>query len=96
MNRVGELLNGQRKRWKVSEAEMKEYIIKVDVSKPDIMGGMPLMEPAKELIRCINCKYWRKLLLNRNGYGACHADNPIRVSNQNWFCADGKRRDNDG
>ena len=72
---------------------MKEYIIKVDVSKPDIMGSMPLMEPAKELIRCKECRYWRKLLLNQSGDGACRADNPIMVSNQNWYCADGERKE---
>ena len=72
---------------------VKEYIIKVDKSKHDIMGSVPLMEPPKELIRCKECKYWRKLLLNRGGDSACHADNPIRVSNQNWFCGDGIAKD---
>lgn len=68
---------------------MKEYIIKVDDSKPDIVGSVPLMDKPKELVRCANCKYWRRLLLNRDGDGACHADNPIKLSNQNWFCGDG-------
>ena len=72
---------------------MKEYIIKVDDSKPDIDGSMPLMDKPKELIRCKDCKYWRKLLLNRDGYGACHADNPIMASNPNWFCGDGIAKD---
>lgn len=58
---------------------VKEYIITVDETKPDIMGSVPLMEPPKELIRCKNCKrrlecdYWLE-----NG--------------DNWFCADGERR----
>lgn len=46
-----------------------------------------------QIVRCKDCKYWRKLLLNRNGDGACHADNSIRVSNQSWFCADGIAKD---
>lgn len=44
------------------------------------------------LVRCKDCKHWRRLLLNRDGCGACHADNPIKVSNQDWYCADGERR----
>ena len=48
-----------------------------------------------EIVRCRDCKYWRKLLLNRDGDGACHADNPVRVSSQDWYCADGERRTDD-
>lgn len=46
--------------------------------------------PLPVIVRCKYCKYWRRLFLN-HGYGACHADNPIRVSDQNWFCGDGER-----
>ena len=83
-------MNGQRKRWKVSEAEMKEYIIKVDVSKPDIMGGMPLMEPAKELIRCKDCIHYRYYGLTDDTVSKCtigYCENP----DKEWFCADGER-----
>lgn len=45
-----------------------------------------------QIVRCKDCKYWRRLFLN-NGYGACRADNPIRVSDQNWFCGDGIAKD---
>ena len=55
--------------------------------------GSYKIERYRELVRCENCKYWRKLLLNHDGDGACHADNPIRVSNQNWFCGDGIAKD---
>ena len=55
--------------------------------------GSYKIERYRELVRCRNCKYWRKLLLNRDGDGACHADNPIRISNQNWFCGDGIAKD---
>ena len=51
--------------------------------------------PLPVVVRCRDCKYWRKLLLNHDGDGACHADNPIRISHQNWFCADGERRTDD-
>jgi hypothetical protein len=34
---------------------MKEYIIKVDDSKTDFMGGHPLLDKPKELIRCKDC-----------------------------------------
>lgn len=36
-----------------------EYIIKVDDTKTDIMGGTPLEEPPKELVRCKDCVYWK-------------------------------------
>ena len=36
---------------------VREYIIKVDDEKKDVMGGMPLMGEPKELIRCKNCKH---------------------------------------
>lgn len=35
-----------------------EYIIKVDDEKRDIMGGMPLEEQPKELVRCKDCYYF--------------------------------------
>jgi len=37
---------------------MKEYIIKVDDSKPYIMGGRPLLDKPQELIRCADCIHW--------------------------------------
>ena len=59
---------------------MKEYIIKVDESKKDIMGGMPLVEQAKELIRCCDC-------LHKN-YCSIHDAKYL----DDWFCADGERK----
>lgn len=72
---------------------MKELIIQVDDPSERVWDGSPKTFEIKELVRCRYCKHWRKLLLNHNGDGACHADNPIRVSNQNWFCADGIAKD---
>ena len=39
---------------------MKEYIIKVDEEKKDIMGGMPLMDKPQELVRCKDCIYYEQ------------------------------------
>ena len=67
---------------------MKEYIIKVDDSKPDIDGSMPLMDKPKELIRCKDCKHarqmcqpWNDLVCEKNG----------QTNRPNFFCADGER-----
>ena len=65
-----------------------EYIIKVDDEKRDIMGGMPLEEQPKELVRCKDCKHW-------------HDDGIITTCDKNvgngfkadWFCADGEPKD---
>ena len=66
-----------------------EYIIKVDESKPDIMGGVPLTEPAKELIRCRDCKH-SKSYQNGTMFG-CEFGNGLREPD--WFCADGEKKD---
>ena len=69
---------------------MKEYIIKVDEEKKDIMGNCPLVEKPQELVRCRDCKYrfvdgdnvrFNMCLLNRN-----------KVQSDDWFCADGERK----
>ena len=69
---------------------MKEYIIKVDVDKKGIMGGVPLVEKAEELVRCKDCKMGKPLTLpdgtnviECRGY-LCHAPD--------WYCADNKRK----
>ena len=80
---------------------MKEFIIKIDENKEDIMGGMPLVEQAKELIRCGECKWWEKKNKESN-YGYCHACKHgyhsdhweigiYRTYKPDWFCADGER-----
>lgn len=65
---------------------MKEYIIRVNESKKDISGGMPLMEKAKELVRCKDCKnadISDSGLIKCSGFFRC-AD---------WFCADGEAKE---
>lgn len=60
---------------------MKEYIITVDETKRDIMGGMRVVDK-EELIRCGDCKYWNPWNCQKEG----------GVRSPDWFCADGKRR----
>ena len=64
---------------------MKEYIITVDESKPDIMGSVPLIEPPKELIRCKDCR--------KHGDIACPlwTDAVEFETDDDWFCADGEK-----
>lgn len=71
------------------EAGMKEYIIRIDETQKDIMGGHPLLEPPKELVRCKNCVFWKD-------QGASVTWLPCMEiqTGSNWFCADGKRKQN--
>ena len=57
---------------------MKEYIIKVDEDKKDIMGNMPLIDKPQELVRCKDCKF-REECMEKEMY------------DPEWYCADGKR-----
>ena len=71
----------------------REYIIKVDEDKKDIMGDCPLVEKPKELVRCKDCKYgedWGALIAcgKARGFGLTH--------DKDWFCADGVQKDGDG
>lgn len=67
---------------KVGEVGMKEYIIKVDEEKKDIMGNCPLVEKPQELVRCKDCKFFNDYFVecekNNHTHGAA------------WFCADGE------
>lgn len=69
---------------------MKEYIIKIDEDKKDIMGNCPLVEKPQELIRCKDCK-------NRFD-GCCYDRKSDRINfgvyvKDDWFCADGVKRE---
>ena len=65
---------------------MKEYIIKIDEDKKDIMGNCPLVEKPQELIRCKDCKHYGK------AFNYCYCDILNRCANEDWFCADGEAR----
>lgn len=43
-----------------------------------------------KIVRCKDCKYW-----NPNGIGICklHDIRPTPIIMDDWFCADGERRD---
>jgi len=82
---------------------MKEYIIQIDETQKDIMGGRPLLELPKELVRCQNCKWWDKK--DDSPYGYCNACKHgfrsahwevgiYRTYKGDWFCADGERKQN--
>ena len=73
-----------------------EYIIKVDDSKKDIMGGMPLVEQAKELIRCKDCMYWKQEF-DKENHWIClqHSFNgKVMQTTPDFFCADGMQKGN--
>ena len=64
---------------------MKEYIIKVDEDKKDIMGNCPLVEKPQELVRCKDCKKYNtdECEIDKLEYSPAYGD---------WFCADGERK----
>ena len=67
---------------------MKEYIIKIDEDKKDIMGNCPLVEKPQELVRCKDCKWFHhnSTCYNEKVRFGCYRK-------PDWFCADGRRRD---
>ena len=68
---------------------MKEYIIKVDDSKPDVMGSVPLMDKPKELVRCVDCKHFNDMKCSYPERGTCDLWHMLHWGE--WFCADGER-----
>ena len=68
---------------------MKEYIIKVDENKKDIMGNYPLVEKPQELVRCKDCKQGEQSVLpNRHLWCRIHEF----YREPEWYCADGERK----
>lgn len=55
----------------------------------DALKEMPTID-AVEVVRCRDCKYWYP-----NGIGICklHDIRPTPIIMDDWFCADGERRD---
>ena len=66
---------------------MKEYIIKVDEDKKDIMGNCPLVEKPQELVRCKDCKWFSEKGFCKHPNGGAG-----NIRSENWFCADGERK----
>ena len=61
----------------------REYIIKVDEDKKDIMGDCPLVEKPKELVRCKDC-LWQNT-------ASCPCKSPYGVKDD-FYCADGVKK----
>lgn len=68
---------------------IREYIIKVDEDKKDIMGNCPLVDKPREIVRCKDCKNSGLDSSGINGYW-CSAH--TEWHDADWFCADGERR----
>ena len=71
---------------------------------PEMLAEMSTVD-AVPVIRCQDCKWWDSVDGNRYGY--CHACKHSfysehweisihRTYRDDWFCADGERRDDDG
>lgn len=76
---------------------MKEYIIKIDEDKKDIMGNCPLAEKPMELVRCKDCKYGYCINPSydeKEKFYECmkYPIANLRITHKpDWFCADGER-----
>lgn len=70
----------------------REYIIKVDEDKKDIMGDCPLVEKPKELVRCKDCKAWKQY--DDLNLGGCELF-PEYNKMGDWFCNFGERKEGD-
>ena len=72
---------------------IREYVIKVDEDKKDIMGDCPLVEKPKELVRCKDCKKYEADKYN-HGFGDCFGPcDSLPGVEENFFCADGEPKD---
>ena len=72
---------------------IREYIVKItDEVEPD---GFERFEdeyaPEGELVRCKDCEYYNRF--GSKNIGTCrNIEIPNRTIEENWFCADGKRK----
>lgn len=65
-----------------------EIIVRVTSVKKQIKG-----ELVAPLVRCKDCRFWQKLLINDDGEGVCRAGNRVVVCGAAWFCAGGKEKE---
>ena len=89
----------------VAIAEVEEYLQGLDscISEPDIkldgyknglqvaineLKGLPAVD-AVPVVRCKDCKHWHEDIDATTKWLMCHEI----VTDRNWFCADGERRD---
>ena len=47
---------------------------------------------AVPVVRCKDCMYWHESETEK-GYGDCGQANGITLKEENWFCADGERKE---
>ena len=67
-----------------------DIIIRVDAKKENDSGEYTFQCKALgELVRCGECKYYEKF----NSWCAYCKKVDSYISNENWFCADGERKD---
>ena len=76
---------------------MKKEVKKVEFIESYIKKGNSdyiWVDNHGELIRCKECKYWRPLVLNNDGSGACgiHA---CLVTSGEWYCASAKKKEDE-
>lgn len=80
------------KHMEKGESIMREYIVPIYDGSPDhdeIFVGY-IRENATEVVRCKDCKHrWPDL---DEGKMICLLERSRRADDDEWFCADGKRR----
>lgn len=69
----------------VDDADEKRAII------TDLVNGIPAVD-AVPIVRCKDCKHWHEDIGSTTKWLMCH----VIVTDRNWFCADGERRESDG
>ena len=81
--------------WKGGEFEMKkDFIVRRSIT---MVEGKPHVETysEQELVLCKDCVYWDEECTEEcdNSDSVCYHNGRCKPD---WFCADGKRRDDDG
>lgn len=74
---------------------MKEYIFQIDDALYNKETGEAVFKPkfVNELVRCKDCKY--VIPYESGGFNCLTCPNVDRDVDENWFCADGERREDE-
>ena len=73
--------------YEVDDADEKRAII------TDLLNGIPAVDAAP-VVRCKDCKHYNTACC-ANGFGWCERNGNGHGSTDDWFCADGERREDD-
>ena len=73
---------------KQSEENVQKYIL-VPLKEADMI--IALLKEQETVVWRKDCIYWHESATN-HGYGDCGQANGIALKDENWYCADGKRR----